>query len=258
MSGGGNRQGNPSETIEGKQVAILGNSRSDCSTTTLCNKNNSSPLAMSLASAVRGVCVVPIVTHRLQAACIGRKLSHVKSNAKGKAIIIQDSRSGEVDRMNIEDSCRPFLSNVAWLNMILPVHCCDGWGEGKLRAASVLLGGEAPSILESEGASFLLATCPSSQRQQKIILHRYPYLICAIRAFCAPTTIYSLQLHAKSEMRCWNEDFEREKELRCTERGVKICVVFPTYATYYALPLFSVHQPIIAALNRLSSSTEAD
>ncbi len=175
MSGGGNRQGNPSETIEGKWVAILGNSRSDCSTTTLCNGKNSSPLAMSLASAVRSVRVVSIVTHRLQAACIGRKLSHVKSNAKGKAIIIQDSRSGEVDRMNIEDSCRLFLSNVALLNTILPVHCCDGWGEGKLRAASVLLGGEAPSILESEGASFLVGHLSVISARKKFILYRCPY-----------------------------------------------------------------------------------
>ena len=69
-----------------------GNSRSDCSNTTIPKVNNSRPLAMSLACAVRGLGVVEvsIVTHRLQAARIGRKLSHVKSNAKGKkAIIIQ-------------------------------------------------------------------------------------------------------------------------------------------------------------------------
>ena len=87
------------------------NSRSDCSSTTLSKVNNSRSLAMSLACAVRGLGVVEdsIVTHRLQAACSGRKLSHVsKSNAKGKAIIIHNFRSGEVDRMNIDDSCRLF------------------------------------------------------------------------------------------------------------------------------------------------------
>ena len=50
-------------------------------TTTIPHMNNSRPLAMSLACAVRGVGLVAIsiVTHRLQAARIGRKLfSHVK------------------------------------------------------------------------------------------------------------------------------------------------------------------------------------
>ncbi len=203
MSGGGNRQGNPSETIEGKWVAILGNSRSDCSTTTLCNGNNSSPLAMSLASAVRGVRVVSIVTHRLQAACIGRKLSHVKSNAKGKAIIIQDSRSGEVDRMNIEDSCRLFLSNVALLNTILPVHCCDGWGKENCEQLRFCLGERRRASLSQRGPAFLLATCPSSQREKKLSSIDIHILICAFRAFCAPTTIYSLQLHAQGENAWW-------------------------------------------------------
>lgn len=32
----------------------------------------------------------------------------LKSNAKGKAIIIHNFRSGEVDRMNIDDSCKLF------------------------------------------------------------------------------------------------------------------------------------------------------
>lgn len=51
-------------------------SRSDCSSTTISEVNNSRLLAMSLASAVRGLGVVEvsIVTHRLQAACFGRKL----------------------------------------------------------------------------------------------------------------------------------------------------------------------------------------
>ena len=46
---------------------------------------------MSLPCAVRGVGLVEIsiVTHRLQAARIGRKLLHVKfTNAKGKAAVI--------------------------------------------------------------------------------------------------------------------------------------------------------------------------
>lgn len=72
-------------------------------------------MSLSCADAVRGIGVVEIsiVTHRLQAACIGRKLSLVKSNAKGKAIIIiQNFRSGEMDGMNIEDSCRLLLSKL--------------------------------------------------------------------------------------------------------------------------------------------------
>ena len=50
-----------------------GNRRSDCSST-ISDVNNSSLLALSLACAVRGLDVVDvsIVTHRLQAACIGR------------------------------------------------------------------------------------------------------------------------------------------------------------------------------------------
>ncbi len=59
---------------------------------------------------------IPIVTHRLQAVCLGRKLSHVQiTNAKGKVIIVQISRSGEVDQMNIEVSCcKLSLSKVAF------------------------------------------------------------------------------------------------------------------------------------------------
>ena len=43
-----------------------------------------------------------------------------------------------------------------------------GGGEWQ-RAARVLLGGRRRAILESEGASSLLATCPSSQRQFRIL-----------------------------------------------------------------------------------------
>lgn len=32
--------------------------------------------------------------------------------------------------MNIEDSCRLFLSKIALLNTVLPVHCYDGLGGG--------------------------------------------------------------------------------------------------------------------------------
>lgn len=49
-------------------------------------------LALSLACAVCGLGVVevPIVTHRLEAARIGRKSFHtVKSNAEGKALTIE-------------------------------------------------------------------------------------------------------------------------------------------------------------------------
>lgn len=75
--------------------------------------------------------------------------------------------------MNIDDSCRQFLSKVALLNTILPVHyycCCDSSGGKRQRAGPILLrgrmeSGEAPNTLESEGP--LLATCLSSRRQKK-------------------------------------------------------------------------------------------
>lgn len=91
---------------------------------------------------------VPIVTYSCLRQLRARAFTLQITNAKGKVvivIIIQDSRSGEVDQMNIEDSCRLFLSKVALLNTVLPVHCCDGWGRGekRQRAAPVLLGGGA-------------------------------------------------------------------------------------------------------------------
>ena len=49
-----------------------------------------------------------------------------------------------MDQKNIEDSCRLFLSKVAVLNTVLPVHSCGrGGGEERQRAAPVLLRGDA-------------------------------------------------------------------------------------------------------------------
>ena len=120
---------------------------------------------MSLAFAVRGLCVVEDSHGYSQAwgSLLRAQAFPLQiTNAKRKVVIIQDFRSGEVDQKNIEDSCRLFLSKVAVLNTVLPVHSCGGEkGSGQLRFCS----GETPSTLESEGASILLATCPSSQRQ---------------------------------------------------------------------------------------------
>lgn len=88
---------------------------------------------MSLAFAVRSLSLVQGSHCYSQASGSlprAQALTRQITNAKGKVIIIQNSRSGEVDHMNIEDSCRLFLSKVALLNTTLPVHCCcDGWGE---------------------------------------------------------------------------------------------------------------------------------
>ena len=73
--------------------------------------------------------------------------SHTRqmTNAKGREIIIiQVSRSGEVDQMDIEDSCRLFLC-FAKYDVGRTYYSCDVRREKRQRAASVLLGGEAPS-----------------------------------------------------------------------------------------------------------------
>lgn len=80
--------------------------------------------------------------------------------------------------MNIEDSRRLFFSKVALLNSMLPVHFVDGRRGKKDSEQLRFCLGEAPSILESEGASFLLATCPSSQRQ-----FLYPFIIAPLPIF---------------------------------------------------------------------------
>lgn len=56
-----------------------------------------------------------------------------------------DFRSGEVDRVNIDDSCRQFLSKVALLNTMLPVHfiiVVAVRGGKRQRAGPILLRGE--------------------------------------------------------------------------------------------------------------------
>lgn len=81
-----------------------------------------------------------------------------QTNAKERVvIIIQKSKRGEVDEMNIEDSCRLIL---ALLKTLLPVHyCCDGFGgkESREQVGFCFWEGpgerEAPSMLESEMAS---------------------------------------------------------------------------------------------------------
>lgn len=96
---------------------------------------------------------VPIVTHRLQADLLGAQaLTRQITNAKGKVIIVQISRSGEVDQMNIEVSCcKLSLSKVALLNRMLPVHCCDGGVEEAASSSGFAWGRRR--VLESEGAS---------------------------------------------------------------------------------------------------------
>ena len=109
---------------------------------------NSSSLAMSLVLTVRSRRVVE-GSHCYSQASGGllgaQALTRQITNAKGKVIIVQISRSGEVDQMNIEESCcRLFLSKVALLNTMLPVHCCDGWGGGKSSEQLRFCLGEAP------------------------------------------------------------------------------------------------------------------
>ena len=105
-----------------------------------------------------------------------------------------------MDQKNIEDSCRLFLSKVAVLNTVLPVHSC-GRGGGKKGSEQLRFClGETPSILESEGASILLATCPSSQRQ---FIYPFPFTYTNHAHFehlALPLRFTGYKLHAQSEV----------------------------------------------------------
>lgn len=89
----------------------------------------------------------PLLLTGFRQLVFGRKLSHVsKSNAKGKAIIIHNFRSGEVDRMNIDDSCKlfSFESRFALNMMMLPVHfLMVGGGRKDCEQLRFCLGGGA-------------------------------------------------------------------------------------------------------------------
>lgn len=146
-------------------------------------KNRQSVSPESFILAVRGLRVVerfPIVTHRLEAACFPTQAFTLQiTNAKGREtiIIVQIFRSGEVVRMNIEDSCRLFLCFAKHDVGRSFYYCCSEGGEKRQRAAWVLLGGRRRDPFESEGSHLLVGHLSVISAPNFISLSPYPIFI---------------------------------------------------------------------------------
>ena len=109
--------------------------------------------------------------------------SHTRqmTNAKGRErIIIQVSRSGEVDQMNIEDSCRPFLCFAKYDVGRTYFFVMFGGKKGS-EQLRFCLGGRRRAILESEGAAFLVGHWPPVRHLSANFLILSPFPIFIMR-----------------------------------------------------------------------------